>query len=254
MRNDKRLRTFTAARLVLTGLLVAIASPAPASDETPALPAPRVVELFTSQGCSSCPPADAMLSRMALQPGLIALTMPVDYWDYLGWKDTLAQPAFTQRQKAYAQARGDARVYTPQMVVDGVAHAVGSDAADVARAAREAQAQPGAMSLSVALTPDRGRVDIGAATADGPRQASVYALRVARAKSVAIGRGENRNRTITYANVVRAISRIGEWTGAAASFEIPAGLRDSPDGDAIAVLVQSSAREKPALILGATLR
>ncbi|MBK9081141.1 MAG: DUF1223 domain-containing protein [Rhizobiales bacterium] len=254
MRNDKRLRTFTAARLVLAGLLVALASPARADDETPALPAPSVVELFTSQGCSSCPPADAMLSRIALQPGVIALSMPVDYWDYLGWKDTLAQPAFTQRQKAYAHARGDARVYTPQIVVDGAAHAVGSDASDVGRAAREAQAHKGAMGVAVALAPDRARVDIGAASAGGPRQAIVYALRVARAKSVAIGRGENRNRTITYANVVRAMSRIGEWTGEAASFEVPASLRNSPDGDAIAVLVQTQDQARPGLILGAALR
>src|ERR687884_289212 len=86
-----------------------------------------VVELFTSQGCSSCPPADAMLGELARRPDVIALSLPVDYWDYLGWKDTLAQPAFSARQRAYAGARGDRQVYTPQVIVNGATPCVGSD-------------------------------------------------------------------------------------------------------------------------------
>ena len=88
-----------------------------------------VVELFTSQGCSSCPPADAALRDLARRTDLIALTMPVDYWDYLGWRDTLAQPAFTARQRAYAATRGDRQVFTPQVVVNGKGACLGSDAA-----------------------------------------------------------------------------------------------------------------------------
>src|SRR5215213_8380181 len=78
-----------------------------------------VVELFTSQGCSSCPPADALLTDLAQRPDVVALTLPVDYWDYLGWKDTLASPAFTARQRAYAHGRSDRQVYTPQIIVNG---------------------------------------------------------------------------------------------------------------------------------------
>src|SRR5918998_4558273 len=92
-----------------------------------------VVELFTSQGCSSCPPADAMLVELAARPDVVALTLPVDYWDYLGWKDTLAQPGFTARQRAYAHLRGDRQVYTPQVVVNGTRPSVGSDKAAVER-------------------------------------------------------------------------------------------------------------------------
>src|SRR5580700_11394744 len=94
----------------------------------PAHAEPRsVVELFTSQGCSSCPPADKIIGELAKDPSVIALSMPIDYWDYLGWKDTLADARFSARQKAYSQMRGDRKVYTPQVVVNGSAHVVGSD-------------------------------------------------------------------------------------------------------------------------------
>src|SRR5262245_64759959 len=89
-----------------------------------------VVELFTSQGCSSCPPADALLGKLAHDPDVIALSLPIDYWDYIGWKDTLALPGHTNRQKAYSRARGDRNVYTPQAIVNGAAQALGSDATD----------------------------------------------------------------------------------------------------------------------------
>ena len=104
----------------------------------PAFAGPRaVIELFTSQGCSSCPPADKLLGQLAGDPSVIALSLPVDYWDYLGWKDTLALHGHTVRQKAYAQARGDGAVYTPQVVVNGVVHALGSDKAAIEKAIAE---------------------------------------------------------------------------------------------------------------------
>src|ERR1700684_4346361 len=86
----------------------------------PSVASPVVLELFTSQGCSSCPPADALLAELAKNPSFVAVSLPVDYWDYIGWKDTLASPAFTQRQKDYSAARGDGQVYTQQIVVDGI--------------------------------------------------------------------------------------------------------------------------------------
>src|SRR6516164_10887911 len=108
-----------------------------------------VVELFTSQGCSSCPPADALLGKLAHDPNVIALSLPIDYWDYIGWKDTLALPGHTNRQKAYSRVRGDRGVYTPQAVVNGAAQALGSDANDIEHAI--AQSHRNAETLSITL-------------------------------------------------------------------------------------------------------
>src|SRR5437588_2808866 len=119
----------------------------------PAHADPRaVVELFTSQGCSSCPPADRIIGELANDPSVIALSMPIDYWDYLGWKDTLADSRFTARQKAYSQMRGDREVYTPQVVVNGSVHAVGSDRAAIDHAIEVTNKADGVMSLPVTLT------------------------------------------------------------------------------------------------------
>ena len=108
--------------------IVAIVRPAAAAE-------PRaVIELFTSQGCSSCPPADKVIGELAKDPSVIALSMPIDYWDYLGWKDTLADSRFSARQKAYSLMRGDRDVYTPQAVVNGEAHVIGSDRGEIGRA------------------------------------------------------------------------------------------------------------------------
>ena len=115
-------------------------------------PPRAVVELFTSQGCSSCPPADALLADLARQPDIVALSFPVDYWDYLGWKDTLAHSAFTARQKAYAHSRSDRQVYTPQMIVNGKKPCIGSDRAQIEKVdqghQRRAQAAPGRRRIS----------------------------------------------------------------------------------------------------------
>jgi hypothetical protein len=120
---------------------IALAAPAAAQDAVQEKPR-AVVELFTSQGCSSCPPADKLMTELSKDPGLIVLTLPVDYWDYLGWKDTLAQPAFTQRQRAYSAVRGDRQVYTPQAVINGASHAVGSEKAAINQAIVSTRLQP----------------------------------------------------------------------------------------------------------------
>src|ERR1700761_2166335 len=125
--------------------IVAIIRPAHAAD-------PRaVVELFTSQGCSSCPPADKIIGELAKDPSIIALSMPIDYWDYLGWKDTLADARFTARQKAYSKARGDREVYTPQVVVNGSVHVVGSDRAGIESAISATKKHDGVMSVPVTM-------------------------------------------------------------------------------------------------------
>src|SRR5205807_2253557 len=118
----------------------------------PAHADPRaVVELFTSQGCSSCPPADRIIGELAKDPSVIALSMPIDYWDYLGWKDTLADARFSARQKAYSQMRGDRDVYTPQVIVNGSAHLIGSDRAGIEGAIGDTKKSDGVMTVPVSM-------------------------------------------------------------------------------------------------------
>src|SRR5215469_15192774 len=119
----------------------------------PALAEPRaVVELFTSQGCSSCPPADKIIGELAKDPSVIALSLPIDYWDYLGWKDTLADARFSARQRAYSKMRGDREVYTPQVVVNGSAHVLGSDLAGIESAITKTDKSESVMSVPVTMS------------------------------------------------------------------------------------------------------
>jgi hypothetical protein len=210
-----------------------------------------VVELFTSQGCSSCPPADAALRDLAKRSDVIALSLPVDYWDYLGWRDTLAKPLFTTRQRGYAGARGDRQVFTPQVVVNGKASCIGSDAAALEHLIQSARPGPG-VAISVSENDGSVAVEVAGATNGGPRgeTAEVWVLPVAKAREVAIERGENRGKTITYANVVRGMTRVGEWRGAPVRLEVPLTVAKS-DGDGYVVLLQAPRGEKPGPILGA---
>src|SRR5512132_3005274 len=133
--------------------LAALGACAGAMTASPARAETRgVIELFTSQGCSSCPPADKLAGELARDPSLIVLSLPVDYWDYLGWKDTLALPGHTNRQRAYSKARGDREVYTPQVVVNGTRHVLGSDQRAIENAVAETRSQAGTLSLPVSLS------------------------------------------------------------------------------------------------------
>src|SRR6267378_609074 len=136
----------------------------------PAHAEPRaVVELFTSQGCSSCPPADQIIGELAKDPSLIALSMPIDYWDYLGWKDTLADARFSARQKAYSKMRGDREVYTPQVVVNGSAHVIGSNRAGIESAIADTKKADGVMSVPVTMTLSGKEINVSvAASSRGP--------------------------------------------------------------------------------------
>ncbi len=219
------------------GLIAASASSTPAAAQSGA-PAqagkPRaVLELFTSQGCSSCPAADALFVRMARDPSLLVLTLPVDYWDYLGWKDTLAQPAFTQRQRAYAKTRGDGQIYTPQAIIGGAAHAVGSDlhAMDQVIAA----GQPLPLDIAVSESGDRITLTISGSAQTG----AIWLAPVSRLRTVPIQRGENRGRDGVYANVVRGLMRVGDWRGEAMTLELPRSLARPGDADTYAVLIHS---------------
>jgi hypothetical protein len=232
----------SAAVLVLTGL----AGPAAAASAPKA-----VVELFTSQGCSSCPPADQFLVELAGRPDVLALTFPVDYWDYLGWKDTLAHSAFTARQRAYASARNDKQVYTPQIVFNGVKPVVGSDRAKIESLLGKTMAN-GVLPVTVAVSEAGSSVivEIGQAS-DRRLSAEVWLLPVVKTREVAIGRGENKDRTITYANVVRGMVKLGDWSGASARFEVPLDQARAAEADTYVVLLQAAVDAKPGAILGA---
>ncbi|MCB5174599.1 DUF1223 domain-containing protein [Microvirga lenta] len=215
-------------------------------------PPRAVVELFTSQGCSSCPPADAVLVELAREPDVVALSFPVNYWDYLGWKDTLAHKAFTERQKAYAHARGDRQVYTPQMIVNGTKPCIGSNRAQVEESIKEVTASQPNLPLDVTIKEQNGvaKIAVSETAMADMRAADVWVLPVLRTRTVPIERGENRGRSVTYANVVRGLKRIGEWRGGSAEFEVPLEVARS-GADGYVVLLQTSEHMKPGVILGA---
>src|SRR5262245_16002196 len=162
-----------------------------------------VVELFTSQGCSSCPAADHLLGELAKDPTLVAMSLPIDYWDYLGWKDTLAKPGHTARQRAYAQIRGDRAVYTPQVVVNGAVHVQGSNKADIERAIAQTKQQAGTLSVPVTVAKAGDKLTVSVAPGKDARGGEIWLCSLASNVPVAIGRGENRGKTITCYNVLR---------------------------------------------------
>ncbi len=226
----------------LLSLLAALATPALAAESK------AVVELFTSQGCSSCPAADRVLGQLAAEGRVIALSVPVDYWDYLGWKDTLAQRAHSMRQRGYAGGRGDRQVYTPQVIVNGSAQVIGSDRQAIEAACKSAA--KAAVPVTLTRNGDNIEVDVGAGQG---APASVWLLTVARATPVAIGRGENHGRTVTYSNVVRSWRRVGEWTGSPIKSSVPLPELNAKDADAIVILVQPGSIENPGPVRGASM-
>jgi hypothetical protein len=211
-----------------------------------------VIELFTSQGCSSCPPADKLLSQFTADPSLIPLSLPIDYWDYLGWKDTLADPRNSARQRAYSRVRGDREVYTPQVVVNGTLHALGSDKEAIEAAIASSRKSVLTLSLPVVMTVDDGRLLVSVpGGADGRSSAEVWLYGLLKAATVAIGRGENRGKTITYHNVARHWVKLGTWTGKAESWSVPLEEFADEGIDEAAVMVQGGTVDKPSAMYGA---
>ncbi|MGY6633988.1 MAG: DUF1223 domain-containing protein [Alkalilacustris sp.] len=171
-----------------------------------------VVELFTSQGCVACPPADALMGRLAERPGVIALALHVDIWDYLGWADKFADPVFTERQKAYARAEGSRSIFTPQMVVGGVHRIVGTAGMELAdRLSQEAALTP---RVKLDLRRSDGMLEI-TATADPPlaNAVQVDVVRYTPSQEVHIHSGENAGRTATYRNIVTVWEQVTIWDG-----------------------------------------
>jgi hypothetical protein len=215
------------SRLVLSLGLLAVLSPVASF----AAERPVVVELFTSQGCSSCPPANAYLNEMVKQRrDVLALAFHVTYWDRLGWKDPLSIEAATDRQSVYGRRFGDGS-YTPEMVVDGAASAVGSDRSQVGSAIENAKRQGRtAAAVNVSKNGEQVSIEVGA----GSGQGRILLIGFDREHITAIGRGENSGATLTEANVVRSIRSVGQWSGAALRLN-----ERFPEGQDIAVVLEA---------------
>ncbi len=198
-----------------------------------------VVELFTSQGCASCPPADAVLASLAERPDILPLSEHVDYWDYLGWKDRFAKPETTERQKRYAERLGLGFVYTPQMVIQGATHVTGSNQREVLDAIAAAQKpDPTVSRAQVTIrTDDQGRAVISLEAAERTDAADLWLVLYEPSTVTHIEKGENTGRNLRHANVVTAIRHLGVWTGEAITktVDLPP---DPSDSKRCAVLVQ----------------
>lgn len=230
------------ASLAVVAAAIAVPHYAPAQAQTGsgiASPSgePVLIELFTSQGCSSCPPADRLAARLAPNPDLVVIARPVTYWDRLGWKDTLAREANTDLQQAYARVglEGQNGVYTPQMVVDGAFGAVGSREGDI----RSGVAQYGGKGGAAIRVNDLGAegygVGLGGET-DAP--AELVLIAVTRKVAVGIGRGENGGRSVTYTNVLRDETAIATWRGGKASHMITPEQLAVKGADAYALVLR----------------
>jgi len=195
---------------------------------------PVVVELFTSQGCSSCPPADRLAGELAAVPGVLALSFHVDYWDYIGWKDPFASPAYSQRQRDYGQALSLRYVYTPQMVIDGRYDVVGFRRNEVLAAIEQAAADRA--DIVMTLDPASGRLTVPAAPA--PAAGATLWLALYDSQEVTeVARGENAGRELVNYNVVREFRPLGKWSGEA--LDITLDLSAADGHDACAVLLQA---------------
>lgn len=214
--------------------LTLLALPAPFAAGAAVAKPPVVLELYTAQGCASCGEANARVAKLADKPGVLALTFPVDYWDYLGWADTFARPEFTDRQKAYVAKLSLREPYTPQVVVDGAAQVAATKAArmdQLLAAADKARRKPPQIRFA-----GKGRVYVGSAAA--PKGGGeVWLVRYdPREQDVAVKSGDNKGQTIVQKNVVRELDKLGAWKGAPKAFKLPPATED---GLRTVVLIQA---------------
>lgn len=228
------------------------------AQKTPAAPVdndqislnPVVIELFTSQGCSSCPPADMLAARLAKDDTLLVITRPVTYWDRLGWRDTLARPKNTQLQRAYAaKGRAGSGVYTPQIVVNGGSGAVGSredEIRSLVRLAKNGANPTGSVKIDAVRDQD-GALSVNIA-GSSPHMAGISLLALSSSEMVPVARGENGGRTLHYTNVVKSEKKLGSWLGEPMRLTITDGHLNVDGADRYAILIQ---RPGNGVIIGA---
>jgi hypothetical protein len=218
-------------RSACLALVVALAAALPALAGGAA-----VVELFTSQGCSTCPPADRLLARLAERDDVVALSLHVDYWDYLGWRDTFARPEFGERQRGYRDAWGKNVIYTPQMVVHGRHDVPAADDAAVSASIDRVLAP--VPLIAVSIRSDGGMLKCLIEPGLRPVTGTVWIAKYTLSQTVEITRGENAGRTMTYRNVVSSLMRMGTWSGGQAEeVEMP----HPEPGEGVAVWIQDGA-------------
>ncbi len=214
-------------------------------------PPKNVLELFTSQGCDTCPPADTVLASFAGRPDIIAITLPVDIWDYLGWKDTLASDKNSERQKAHAKARGDGAIYTPQVVVNGMIGVNGSDPAAIEEAIKITDETLKGGRVPIRFWYERNSIKIEAG--DAPtglqyKEATLWFAVVQKSAQVPVNRGDNEGKTLTYTNIVREMLPVGTWNGKAMSLQLARTAVMRPETEAAILLLQEG---KAGPIIGA---
>jgi len=200
---------------------------------------PVVVELYTSQGCSSCVPADALLAKLTKRPDVLPMSLPVTYWDMLGWKDTLASETNTRRQKSYAAQMGQSAVYTPQIIVDGVTDVVGSREQSVEAAIETRARDTWNDDVAIALKESANELHIAIGGGDrNVKPSTVWMFHIRSQATVAIGGGENDGRTMTYHNVVGDLKAVGQWKGEPLTIDLPRSSMEGLPHDSVVVVVQ----------------
>lgn len=242
--------------LALSGAALAGSATGPAWAQTTAKPLIGVVELFTSQGCSSCPPADAALQQFIDRDDVLALAFHVDYWDYLGWKDTLASPENTERQYAYAKTFKSRTVYTPQAVINGREHLNGARGNIIAAKLGTYDGQGQGMTVPVNLSLEGSRIRVNVAAGDVPdsRDVKIVLVYYRDSSTIDIKRGENKGRKITYRNTVTNAQVLGMWDGQQMEIEIPKDEIEAQDANGCAIMLQAtSSSGTPGAILGAAI-
>jgi hypothetical protein len=206
-------------------------------------PIRAVVELFTSQGCSSCPPADALLKTYTESKDVLALSLPIDYWDYLGWKDSFASPGNSERQRAYAKSFGIGPVYTPQAVINGMAQSLGSSKKDIDEAIEQTAAAIDKRRVTVRFLRGPNSIIIamsGAADGVEVKDATIWLAVIQKSGSVPIKRGENSGKSLVYTNIVRQLTPVGLWNGKPVTIQLAQTAIMRPETEDLIVFIQEA--------------
>lgn len=239
-----RLLSGCLAAAVVAPVLAFAQSPEPAETIPGARnlgPPAAVIEMYTSQGCSDCPAADALLKKYLDEKNIVGLTLPVDYWDYLGWKDTLAGSRNAERQREYAQRFGIGTVYTPQAVVNGAAEVLGSSESEINRAISATETALSSSRVPVHFWHYGNNIIIetgGAPPGSEPKEATIWLAVVENMVEVPVKGGENNGKTLTYYNVVRELTPVGVWNGRPTTIRLARAAIMRPETESLVVLIQ----------------